>query len=107
MGLLEKAGKIKDDDKPKKAAAKAKTVKAKPVKAAKAKPVKKAKPAREPREKKAREPRVMPDNFKLAGKAGIFARKSKIAYTSASLRAWSLPDFAATIRSHPVDSGRA
>ena len=75
MGLLEKAGKIKDDDKPKKAAAKAKTVKAKPVKAAKAKPVKKAKPAREPREKKAREPRVMPDNFKLAGKAGIFARK--------------------------------
>ena len=48
MGLLEKAGKIKDDDKPKKAAAKAKTVKAKPVKAAKAKPVKKAKPTREP-----------------------------------------------------------
>ena len=75
MGLLEKAGKIKDDDKPKKAAAKTKTVKAKPVKETKLKPVKKAKPAREPREKKVREPRIMPDNFKLAGKAGIFARK--------------------------------
>ena len=75
MGLLEKAGKIKDDDKPKKAASKVKAAKAKPVKEAKVKPVKKAKPAREPREKKVREPRVMPDNFKLAGKAGVFARK--------------------------------
>ena len=76
MGLLEKAGKIKDDDKPKKAAVKAKKAEAKPAKAAKkAKPVKKAKAAREPRERKTREPRVMPDGFNLAGKAGIFARK--------------------------------
>jgi hypothetical protein len=75
MGLLEKAGKIKDDDKPKKAVAKATRAKAKPVKVAKAKPVKKQKAAREPRERKIREPRVMPDEFKLAGKAGIFARR--------------------------------
>jgi len=75
MGLLEKAGKIKDDDKPKKAAVKANKAKAKPVKAAKAKPEKKLKTAREPRERKVRVPRVMPDDFKLAGKAGIFARR--------------------------------
>ena len=77
MGLLEKAGKIKDDDKPKKAAKKAKKADAvlEPAKKAKEKPAKKAKAARQPRERKAREPRVMPDDYKLAGKAGIFARK--------------------------------
>ena len=77
MGLLEKAGKIKDDDKPKKAAKKAKKADAvlEPAKKVKEKPAKKAKAARQPRERKAREPRVMPDDYKLAGKAGIFARK--------------------------------
>ena len=77
MGLLEKAGKIKDDEKPKKAAKKAKKADAvlEPAKKGKEKPAKKAKAARQPRERKAREPRLMPDNYKLAGKAGIFARK--------------------------------
>ena len=77
MGLLEKAGKIKDDEKPKKAAKKAKKADAvlEPAKKVKEKPAKKAKAARQPRERKAREPRLMPDNYKLAGKAGIFARK--------------------------------
>jgi len=76
MGLLEKAGKIKDDVKPKKAAVKAKKAETKPVKAAKkAKPAKKAKAASVPRQKKTREPRVMPDDFKLAGRASKGARK--------------------------------
>tara|TARA_B110000438_G_scaffold35088_1_gene34828 strand:+ start:302 stop:1087 length:786 start_codon:yes stop_codon:yes gene_type:complete len=75
MGLLEKAGKIKDGDKPKKAVAKATKGKAKPVKAVKAKPVKAQKAARKPRERVAREPRVMPDGFNLAGKAARFARR--------------------------------
>ena len=76
MGLLEKAGKIKDDDKPKKAVAKAKkATKAKkadpkPVKAAKAKRSRKEKGERVPREA-----RVMPDGFKMAGKASRFARR--------------------------------
>ena len=72
MGLLEKAGKIKDEGKPKKAVAKAKkTTKAepKPVKVAKAKPSRKEKAKRVPKEA-----RVMPDGFKLAGKASRFAR---------------------------------
>ena len=80
MGLLEKAGKIKDDDKPKKAVAKATKSKAKPVKAAKAKPKAKAKPAkkeavvREKKERKPRVARVMPDDFQLAGRAAKGAR---------------------------------
>ena len=64
MGLLEKAGKIKDDTKPKKAVAKAKKAtkaEPKPVKAAKAKPSRKEKVKRVPREA-----RVMPDEFQLA-----------------------------------------
>ena len=46
MGLLEKAGKIKDDEKPKKAAKKAKKADAvlEPAKKVKEKPAKKAKP---------------------------------------------------------------
>tara|TARA_B100001029_G_C15034595_1_gene439276 strand:+ start:857 stop:1645 length:789 start_codon:yes stop_codon:yes gene_type:complete len=76
MGLLEKAGKKKDDVVPKKAAAKAKkAASVKPVKAAKkAKPAKEKK-TREPRERKEREARVMPDGYKLAGKAARFARR--------------------------------
>ena len=85
MGLLEKAGKIKDDEKPKKAVAKATKSKAKPAKAAKAKakPVKavkaKAKPAKDvaksvPKERKPRVARVMPDEFQLAGGAARGAR---------------------------------
>tara|TARA_B110001454_G_scaffold133862_1_gene124625 strand:- start:185 stop:964 length:780 start_codon:yes stop_codon:yes gene_type:complete len=73
MGLLEKAGKIKDDGKPKKAVAKAKkATKAdpKPVKVAKAKASRKEKAKRVPKEA-----RVMPDGFKLAGKASRFARR--------------------------------
>ena len=73
MGLLEKAGKIKDEDKPKKAAAKAKKAEPKAVKAAKAKPAKKEKVARAPR--KPREARVMPDEFELAGRAAKGARR--------------------------------
>jgi len=80
MGLLEKAGKIKDDDKPKKAVAKAKKSKAKPVKAAKVKAVKaKPKPAKDvekgvPKERKPRVARVMPDEFQLAGRAAKGAK---------------------------------
>ncbi len=76
MGLLEKAGKIKDDEKPKKAAAKAKKTKEKPVKAAKAKakPVKKVAEKREKKERKPRVARVMPDEFQLAGRASKGAR---------------------------------
>ena len=79
MGLLEKAGKIKDDEKPKKAAAKAKKSTAKAAKAPKAakakpKPVKKVAEKREPRERKERIARVMPDGFKLAGRAARGAR---------------------------------
>ena len=74
MGLLEKAGKIKDDDKPKKAVSKAKKADPKPVKTAKAKPAKE-KSKRDSRTKSPREPRVMPDGFKLAGKASRFARR--------------------------------
>ena len=77
MGLLEKAGKKKDDSQPKKAAAKAskKTAAPKPAKA-----VKKAKPAKEkrvrqPKERKDRTPRTMPDGYKLAGKAARFAKR--------------------------------
>ena len=73
MGLLEKAGKIKDDEKPKKAT-KAKTAAPKPVKTAKAKPVAKEKSKREPRKKSPREPRVMPEEFQLAGRAARGAR---------------------------------
>jgi hypothetical protein len=74
MGLLEKAGKKKDDAPPKKSAKKAKPV-AKAVKATKTpKPVKEKK-AREPRERKDRSPRVMPDNFQLAGRASKGARR--------------------------------
>ena len=79
MGLLEKAGKKKDDDVPKKAATKAKKA-AKPVKAAKVakakapKPVKEKK-TREPRDRKERAPRVMPDEFQLAGRASKGARR--------------------------------
>ena len=73
MGLLEKAGKIKDDDKPKKAT-KAKKAAPKPVKTAKAKPVAKEKSKREPRKKSPREPRVMPEEFQLAGRAARGAR---------------------------------
>ena len=66
MGLLEKAGKKKDDSAPKKAAKKAKPAKAvKAQKAAKApKPVKEKK-TREPRERKERVAREMPDQFNL------------------------------------------
>jgi len=89
MGLLEKAGKIKDDDKPKKATKKAtpKAAKAKPkaVKAAKAKPKaakakSKAKPSsddtetKQPRQRKPRVARVMPDEYQLAGRASKGAR---------------------------------
>ena len=76
MGLLEKAGKIKDDEKPKKAAAKAKKTKEKPVKAAKAKakPAKKEAVKREKKERKPRVARVMPDEYKLAGPASKGAR---------------------------------
>ena len=65
MGLLEKAGKIKDDEKPKKAVAKAKKSAEKPVKAAKAKPkpVKKEVQKREKKERAPRVARVMPDDF--------------------------------------------
>ena len=73
MGLLEKAGKMKEEDKPKKAVAKAKKAEPKPV-AAKAKPSRKEKAKREPRQKKQREPRVMPEEFKLAGRAARGAR---------------------------------
>ncbi len=73
MGLLEKAGKKKDDV-PKKAAKKAKPAKkvvkeAKPVKPAKEKKPKVA------RERKERAPRVMPDEFQLAGRASKGARR--------------------------------
>ena len=76
MGLLEKAGKKKEDEAPK--ATKAKKAVAKPVKAAKA--AKAAKPAKEkkvkqPRERKERSPRVMPDEFQLAGRASKGARR--------------------------------
>jgi hypothetical protein len=74
VGLLEKAGKIKDDGKPKKAVAKAK----KATKATKAdpKPVKAAKASRKDKAKRVpREARVMPQGFKLAGKASRFARR--------------------------------
>ncbi len=74
MGLLEKAGKIKDDGKPKKAVAKAK----KATKATKAdpKPVKAAKASRKDKAKRVpKEARVMPQGFKLAGKASRFARR--------------------------------
>ena len=79
MGLLEKAGKKKDDDVPKKAAATKAKKAAKPVKTAKAKakapkPVKEKK-TREPRERKERAPRVMPDEFQLAGRAAKGARR--------------------------------
>jgi len=75
MGLLEKAGKRKDEEKPKKVAKAAKKAVAKPAKTAKkAKPVKEKK-AKQPRERKARDPRVLPDGFKLAGKAARFAKK--------------------------------
>ena len=73
MGLLEKAGKMNDEEKPKKAVAKAKKAEPKPV-AAKAKPSRKEKAKREPRQKKQRDPRVMPDEFKLAGRAARGAR---------------------------------
>ena len=75
MGLLEKAGKMKDDDAPKKAKKQAKVAKAKPAKAAKKAAPAKEKAKRQPREKKPRDPRVMPDGFKLAGKAARFARR--------------------------------
>ena len=76
MGLLEKAGKKKDDSAPKKAAKKAKPAKAvKAQKAAKApKPVKEKK-TREPRERKERVAREMPDEFQLAGRASKGARR--------------------------------
>ena len=74
MGLLEKAGKIKEDVKPKKAAKKVKKAEPKPVKQAKIAKAK-AKPKKEQRERKPRDPRVMPDGFKLAGKAARFARR--------------------------------
>ena len=76
MGLLEKAGKKKDDSAPKKAAKKAKPAKAvKAQKAAKApKPVKEKK-TREPRERKERVAREMPDQFQLAGRASKGARR--------------------------------
>lgn len=76
MGLLEKAGKIKDDEKPKKAVAKAKKSAEKPVKAAKAKPkpVKKEVQKREKKERAPRVARVMPDDFQLAGRAAKGAR---------------------------------
>jgi uncharacterized RDD family membrane protein YckC len=73
VGLLEKAGKIKDDEKPKKAA-KAKKADPKPVKTAKSKTPAKEKAKREPRKKTPREPRVMPDEFQLAGRAARGAR---------------------------------
>jgi len=73
VGLLEKAGKMKEEDKPKKAVAKAKKAEPKPV-AVKAKPSRKEKAKREPRQKKQREPRVMPDEFELAGRAARGAR---------------------------------
>ena len=72
MGLLEKAGKKKEEIKPKKAAKKAKKAEPKPAKQAKAA---KAKPKKEKRERAPRDPRVMPDGFKLAGKAARFARR--------------------------------
>jgi len=74
VGLLEKAGKMKDEEKPKKAVAKAKKAEPKPV-AAKAKPSRKEKAKREPRQKKQRDPRVMPDEFELAGRAARGARR--------------------------------
>ena len=76
MGLLEKAGKKKDDSAPKKAAKKAKPAKAvKAQKAVKApKPVKEKK-TREPRERKERVAREMPDEFQLAGRASKGARR--------------------------------
>ena len=79
MGLLEKAGKIKDDEKPKKAAVKAKKSTAKAAKAPKAakakpKPEKKVAEKRVPKERKERVARVMPDGFKLAGRAARGAR---------------------------------
>ena len=74
MGLLEKAGKKKDDVAPKKAAKKAKPA-AKAVKAAKSpKPVKEKK-TRQPRERKERVAKVMPDEFQLAGRAAKGARR--------------------------------
>ena len=72
MGLLEKAGKKKEEIKPKKATKKAKKAEPKPAKQAKAA---KAKPKKEKRERAPRDPRVMPDGFKLAGKAARFARR--------------------------------
>ena len=89
MGLLEKAGKIKDDEKPKKATKKdtpkAAKAKPKPAKAAKAKP-KAAKAskvkskgsdksnAKEAKQRKPRVAREMPDDFQLAGRASRGAR---------------------------------
>lgn len=72
MGLLEKAGKKKEEIKPKKATKKAKKAEPKPAKQAKAA---KPKPKKEKRERAPRDPRVMPDGFKLAGKAARFARR--------------------------------
>ena len=74
MGLLEKAGKKKDEVKPKKAAKKAKKAEPKPAKQSKAEKAK-AKPKREKRERKQRDPRVMPDDFQLAGRAAKGARR--------------------------------
>ena len=72
MGLLEKAGKKKEEIKPKKAAKKAKKTEPKPAKQAKAA---KAKPKKEARERKPRDPRVMPDDFQHAGRAAKGARR--------------------------------
>ncbi len=74
MGLLEKAGKKKDEVKPKKAAKKAKKAEPKPAKQSKAE-VAKSKPKKAKRERAPRDPRVMPDGYKLAGKPARFARR--------------------------------
>jgi uncharacterized membrane protein len=77
MGLLEKAGQMKDEGAPKAKKAKKAAAAAKPKRERKRREAKPAKPAKEPREKKARAARVartMPEEFELAGRAARSAR---------------------------------
>jgi uncharacterized RDD family membrane protein YckC len=77
MGLLEKAGQKRDEDKPK-APTKAEAAKPKRARAARKpraeKPQKQEKPTRERKAREPRQPRTMPEDFELAGRAAKGAR---------------------------------
>jgi hypothetical protein len=77
MGLLEKAGQMKDEGAPKAKKAKKVAAAPKPKRERRRREAKPAKPAKEPREKKVRAPRVartMPEEYELAGRAAKSAR---------------------------------